>query len=155
MRMSSSDHTCQLQAKNDKNNNNIVVEEVESRLCAMCVHTKSLDEGDSMLRVRRRSKGGKQLDRALTINIPCLTEKPPKVKRASSSVIRRSPNNKVLYRTLTPSCCPDSRKPLSCRPPTPFFNEETQSKRRSKQFSFEDEVEDDVESENDCEDTKL
>lgn len=145
---------------NNINNNN----GSEEDLCSMCDHvvkTRSV-EGDH-LQFRRRTNSSsnrvKCLGRSLTINIPCITvstEKPAKVKRASSSVIRRSPNNKLLYRTLTPSCCPDSRKPITCRPPTPYFNEdEKTSRRRSKQFSFDDDEEDEIAFDREVEDTKL
>ena len=160
MRMTS--HTtpeqiCSHQPDNNNNNNNSNEEE---ETCSICFHLKNMEENDSLLRFRRLNKntnGDNILERSLTINIPCgasiATDKQPRVKRASSSVIRRSPNNKLLYRTLTPSCCPDSRKPITCRPPTPYFSEETQNnRRRSKQFSFEDDEEDE---DREFEDTKL
>lgn len=159
MRMTSqplSEQVCSHQDNNNNNNN-------EEEICSMCFHLKNMEENESLLRYRRLNKnsgnnGEKFLERSLTINIPCgtnINDKQPRVKRASSSVIRRSPNNKLLYRTLTPSCCPDSRKPITCRPPTPYFSEETQSnRRRSKQFSFEDE-EDEDEVDREVEDTKL
>lgn len=158
MRMTSHTTTEQICSHQSDNNNN---NSEEGEICSMCFHLKNMEENDSLLRYRRLNKnttnGDKLLERSLTINIPCgiIADKQPKIKRASSSVIRRSPNNKLLYRTLTPSCCPDSRKPITCRPPTPYFSEETQSsRRRSKQFSFEDEEEDD-EVNREVEDTKL
>ena len=161
MRMSgSSEQMCSHQPnKNNLDSNNNNTNEEGEEICSTCLHLKNMEENDSLLKFRRLNKNREKcLDRSLTINIPCtigITDKHPKVKRASSSVIRRSPNNKLLYRTLTPSCCPDSRKPISCRPPTPYFSEESQSsRRRSKQFSFEDE-EGDEECDQDVEDTKL
>ena len=158
MRMTShttSEQICSHQPDNNNNNNSN-----EEETCSICFHLKNMEENDSLLRFRRLNKNTNRdnfLERSLTINIPCgasiTTDKQPRVKRASSSVIRRSPNNKLLYRTLTPSCCPDSRKPITCRPPTPYFSEETQnSRRRSKQFSFEDDEEDE---DREVEDTKL
>ena len=157
MRMTShttSEQICSHQPDNNNNNSN------EEETCSICFHLKNMEENDSLLRFRRLNKNTNRdnfLERSLTINIPCgasiTTDKQPRFKRASSSVIRRSPNNKLLYRTLTPSCCPDSRKPITCRPPTPYFSEETQnSRRRSKQFSFEDDEEDE---DREVEDTKL
>ena len=131
------------------NNNEIEKEEI----CKRCLHLNNIQQNNHLLQERRLKSGTRRngLDRSLTINIPHITEKPPKVKRASSSVIRRSPNNKILYRTLTPSC--DVRKPLSRRPPTPFFNaddnnnnddyqeeEENTLITNRKQFSFDEEL---------------
>jgi len=131
-------------------NNN---ENENEEICKTCLHLNKIQQNNSLLQERRLKGTTKRngLDRSLTINIPHITEKPPKVKRASSSVIRRSPNNKVLYRTLTPSC--DVRKPLSMRPPTPYFNNDDDNNNNNnnsenndnddetnrRQFSFDEE----------------
>lgn len=123
--------------QNDDNNNNMNTDCNSVISCENCTNIKKTavkNEAESTKVYRRRLKA---LDRSLTINIPQITEKVTKIKRSSSSssVIRRSPNNKVLYRTLTPSC-PDAKNPLAVRPPTPYFSvEENGSAKRH--FSFE------------------
>ena len=118
----------------DENNN-------QNDECKMCSQIQKTDQNDLL---QRRNKNRNGLERSLTINIPNITpEKPTKVKRASSSVIRRSPNNKVLYRIQTPTCVESNRKfPLSMRPPTPYLGDDDKPSRSNKRFSFDDVSED-------------